>query len=118
MSRGGVNLANATNSLTDTSARHHKVSRVCVDFYNALVPDATIDNRGLAPVFTNTAALKTATIANAGAANSLARWYVSLFDCRTIRERTAHLKKPCKVATASSTLWLVWYAFSPPLMHA
>jgi hypothetical protein len=149
MSRGGVNLANATNSLTDTSARHHKVSRVCVDFYNALVPDATVvsinkedysairfeialgigrafsplgysipDNRGLAPVFTNTAALKTATIANAGSANSLARWYVSLFDCRTIRERTAHLKKPCKVATAFSTLWLVWYAFSPPLMHA
>ena len=47
MSRSGANLANATNSLTDTSARHHKVSRLCVDWYNALVPDpaSVINNR-------------------------------------------------------------------------
>ena len=132
MSRSGVNLANATNSLTDTSARHHKVSRVCVDFYNALVPDTAMvannkedfsairfeialgigrafsplgysipDNRGLAPFFTNTSPLKTSNAANAGSADNLARWYVALYDCRTLRERTLHLKKSCKVKGSS-----------------
>ena len=133
MSRGGANMANATNSLTDTSARHHKVSRVCVDFYNALVPDAQQvasnkedysaikfeialgigrafsplgysipDNRGLAPVFTNTTSLKTSTRRNAGANDSLARWYVALYDCRTLRERAAHLQTSCKVCSSYS----------------
>ena len=47
MSRSGANLANATNSLTDTSARHHKVSRLCTDWYSALVadPSMVINNR-------------------------------------------------------------------------
>ena len=109
MSRS-INLANATNSLTDTSARHHKVGRVCVDWYNSLVDPTVVsnakddyrairfevalgigrtfsemgysipDNRGLAPVFTNTAALR-----GSSTADDLVKWYVKLYNCRTVR---------------------------------
>ena len=119
MSRS-VNLANATNSLTDTSARHHKVSRVCVDWYNSLTDPTVVsinkddyrairfelalgigrsfselgytfpDNRGLAPVFTNTAPMRGGNVHD-----DLMNWYVSLFDCRTVAERVAHVKTAC-----------------------
>ena len=121
MSRN-INLANATNSLTDTSARHHKVGRVCVDWYNSLVDPTLVanskddyrairfevalgigrtfsemgysipDNRGLAPVFTNTAALR-----GSNATDDLVKWYVKLYNCRSIRERTMHIRTGCTV---------------------
>ena len=56
------------------------------------------DNRGLSPVFTNTATLKTSSSAHGTAMDDLARWYVALYDCRTLRERALHLKRACKVS--------------------
>ena len=119
MSRS-VNLANATNSLTDTAARHHKVSRVCVDWYNSLTDPTVVainkddyrairfelalgigrsyshlgytfpDNRGLAPVFTNTAPLRGHNVHD-----DLMNWYVTFYDCRTVTERVNHVKSAC-----------------------
>ena len=120
MSRS-ANLANATNSLTDTSARHHKVSKVCVDWYNTLTDPTLVaankddfrairfeialcigrafnelgysipDNRGQAPVFTNTATMLT------GGTDDLMRWYVTMYNCRTVQQRIEHVKTGCVV---------------------
>ena len=117
----GPNLANATNTLADTSARHHKVSRVSVDWYNMLTDPLTVatnkddfrairfeitlgigrpyhqlgyslnDRKGPPPVFTNTAPMRS------GGPNDLMSWYITLWDCRSNNERKAHLKTACVV---------------------
>jgi hypothetical protein len=83
----GVGLANATNSNTDTTARVHTTARVCINLYNSLADPTLVkrnpnefkaikeeialglarpfaalgmsyaEQRGLAPVFTNTSVI-------------------------------------------------------------
>ena len=121
MSYGGVGLANATNTNTDTSARVHTTARLCLNIYNSLGDPNLIKNhkeefsavkeeialgigrpfsalgvsygeqKGLTPVITNTA------IINSGKLDDLMKWYVKFYDCRSIGERVYHCKTPCQV---------------------
>ena len=118
---GGVGLANATNSNTDTSARIHTTARVCLNVYNSLIDPSIVRNnkqeyraikeeialgigrpfnkmgisygeqKGLVPVFTNTAVM------NNKKADDLTRWYITLFDCRTTQQRIDHTQTSCIV---------------------
>ena len=117
----GVGLANATNSNTDTSARVHTTCRVCLNLYNSLADPNLVRNnpnefkamkdeialglgrpfapfgisyaeqRGLAPVFTNTS------IINGMSEDDLMRWYIKFYDCRTKAERKEHCETSCTV---------------------
>lgn len=119
--QGGIGLANATNTNTDTSARIHTTARLCLNIYNSLADPVVVrnnpaefraikeeialglsrpynalgmsytDQRGLPPVFTNTA------IMNSGKPDDLIKWYIKFYDCRTEEERIQHCKKPCYV---------------------
>jgi hypothetical protein len=121
MSYGGVGIANATNTNTDTSARVHTTARLCLNIYNSLGDPNVIKNhkeeysaikeeialgigrpfcslgvaygeqKGLTPVITNTA------IINSGKLDDLMKWYVKFYDCRSISERVFHCKTPCQV---------------------
>jgi len=118
---GGVGIANATNSNTDTSARIHTTARTCLDIYNSLTDPNVVrnnkaefraikeeialgisrpfnmkgisyaDQRGLPPVFTNTAVM------NAGKTDDLMKWYIKFYDCRSKEERIEHCQTPCTV---------------------
>jgi hypothetical protein len=118
---GGVGLASATNTNTDTSARIHTTARLCLSIYNSLADPMLVRNnkaefraikeeialgisrpynqlglayneqRGLPPVFTNTAVM------NSGKPDDLMKWYIKFYDCRSERERIEHCKKPCTV---------------------
>ena len=118
---GGVGLANATNSNTDTSARIHTTARVCLNVYNSLIDPSIVRNnkqeyraikeeialgigrpfnkmgisygeqKGLVPVFTNTAVM------NNKKADDLTRWYITLYDCRTTQQRIDHTQTSCIV---------------------
>ena len=117
----GVGLANATNSNTDTSARIHTTARLCLNLYNCLADPNMVRNnkaefraikeeialgvcrpfnpmgisyaeqRGLAPVITNTAVM------NTGKPEDLIKWYVKFYDCRNIAERKQHCLTSCVV---------------------
>jgi hypothetical protein len=121
MNYGGVGLANATNSNTDTSARIHTTGRVCLSIYNSLTDPNVVRNnkqeyraikeeialgigrpfnrmgisyceqKGLVPVFTNAAVM------NNNKADDLLRWYITFFDCRSKQERIAHAQTSCVV---------------------
>jgi hypothetical protein len=118
---GGVGLASATNTNTDTSARIHTTARLCLSIYNSLADPMLVrnnkaefraikeeialgisrpynpfglsynDQRGLPPVFTNTAVM------NSGRPDDLMKWYIKFYDCRSEEERIEQCKKPCIV---------------------
>ena len=117
----GVGLASATNSNTDTTARVHTTARVCINLYNSLADPTLVkrnpgdfkaikeeialglsrpfaplgmsyaEQRGLAPVFTNT------NVINGGQQDDLMRWYIRYYDCRSKEERMAHCDTSCIV---------------------
>jgi hypothetical protein len=119
--QGGIGLANATNTNTDTSARIHTTARLCLNIYNSLADPILVknnpaefraikeeialglsrpynalglsytDQKGLPPVFTNTA------IMNTGKSDDLIKWYIRFYDCRTEEERINQCKRPCHV---------------------
>lgn len=119
----GVSLGNATNSLTDTSARHTCVYRICTDMYNSLVdPNTVINNKGdfrtqrfeialsigrvfhtdlgISPVMSRKGPAPVITnIApfNIGQRDSLMAWYIRWFDCRTLDEIQRHRQTTCVV---------------------
>lgn len=118
---GGIGLANATNTNTDTSARIHTTARLCLSIYNSLADPVLVRNnpaefraikeeialglsrpynplgmsfteqKGLPPVFTNTAVM------NSKKHDDLIKWYIKFYDCRTEEERINHCKTPCNV---------------------
>lgn len=118
---GGVGMASATNTNTDTSARIHTTARLCLNIYNSLADPMLVrnnkaefraikeeialgisrpynplglaynDQRGLPPVFTNSAVM------NTGKPDDLMKWYIKFYDCRSEEERIDHCKKPCTV---------------------
>ena len=120
-SGAGVGIASATNTNTDTSARIHTTARVCLNVYNSLADPVVVrnnkaefraikeeialglsrpynplglsfsDQRGLPPIFTNTAVM------NTGKPDDLMKWYIKFYDCRTEQERIEHCKTPCMV---------------------
>ena len=121
----GVGLANATNSNTDTTARVHTTARVCINLYNSLADPNFVkrnpeefkavkeqialglsrpfapfgmsyaEQRGLAPVFTNTSVINAA--AGSNKQDDLMRWYIRFYDCRSKDERVAHCASSCSV---------------------
>ena len=119
----GVSLGNATNSLTDTSARHTCVYRICTDMYNSLVdPNTVINNKGdfrtqrfeialaigrvfnsdlgISPVMSRKGPAPVITniapLTN-GRRDDLMSWYIKWFDCRTIDELHRHRMTTCVV---------------------
>ena len=122
----GVGLANATNSNTDTSARVHTTARVCLNLYNSLTDPNHVkrhpaefkavkeqialglsrpfdplgmsyaEQRGLAPVFTNTSVISGSADAKSKQ-DDLMRWYIRFFDCRSKEERISHCGSSCSV---------------------
>lgn len=120
----GVSLGNATNSLTDTSARHTCVYRVCTDMYNSLVdPNTVINNKGdfrtqrfeialcigrvfhtdlgISPVTSRKGPAPVITniapFINSGHRDSLMSWYIRWYDCRTLEEIQRHRHTTCIV---------------------
>ena len=121
MSYGGVGLANATNTNTDTSARIHITARVCLNLYKSLADPNVVRNnkheyraikeeiavgvgrpfntmgisyseqKGLAPVFTNMAVM------NNAKDDDLMRWYIRFYDCRCKQERIEQAQTSCIV---------------------
>lgn len=121
----GVGLANATNSNTDTTARVHTTARVCLNLYNSLADPNLVkrnpadfkaikeeialglsrpfdplgmsyaEQRGLAPVFTNTVPISGTQ--QATDKDDLMRWYIRYYDCRSKDERVEHCATPCTV---------------------
>lgn len=118
---GGVGLASATNTNTDTSARIHTTARLSLNIYHSLADPMLVrnnkaefraikeeialgisrpynplglaynDQRGLPPVFTNTAVM------NTGKSDDLMKWYIKFYDCRSEEERIEQCKRPCTV---------------------
>jgi len=119
----GVSLANATNSLTDTAARHTVVYRVCTDMYNSLVdPNLVVANKhdyktvrfeiavcigkafnksfGISPVMSRKGPAPVITNIAPFSNNrpdDLMSWYVKWYDCRTHEEMAQHRNTTCVV---------------------
>lgn len=118
----GISLGNATNSLTDTSARHTCVYRVCTDMYNSLVdPNTVIQEKhdfktvrfeialsigrvfhqdlGISPVMSRKGPAPVITnIAPFSSGESdLMSWYIKWYDCRTHMEMMNHRQTTCMV---------------------
>ena len=53
------------------------------------------EQRGLAPVFTNTSVINSTS--NAAKQEDLMRWYIRYYDCRSKEERIAHCGSSCTV---------------------
>ena len=119
----GVSLGNATNCLTDTSARHTCVYRICTYFYNSLRdPNDVINNKGdfhtqrfeialgigrvfnsdmgISPIMSRKGPAPVITnIAplTVGGKDNLMSWYVKWYDCRTLEELQRHRQTTCIV---------------------
>jgi hypothetical protein len=121
----GVSLGNATNSLTDTSARHTCVYRICTDMYNSLVdPNDVINNKhdyktvrfeialsigrvfhldlGISPIMCRKGPAPVITniapfTASHARDQNLMAWYVKWYDCRTLDELLRHRQTTCIV---------------------
>jgi len=119
----GVSLGNATNSLTDTAARHTVVYRVCTDMYNSLVdPNLVVANKGdyktvrfeialcigkafdrtlgISPVMSRKGPAPVITNVapfSNNRSDDLMSWYVKWYDCRTHEEMAQHRNTTCIV---------------------
>jgi len=119
----GVSLGNATNSLTDTSARHTCVYRICTDMYNSLVdPNQVINNKGdfrtqrfeialaigrvfntelgISPVMNRKGPAPVITNIAPFSNNrkdDLMSWYIRWYDCRTLEEIQRNRQTTCIV---------------------